>query len=92
MVDNTKVLLVVRLTQARPNDMTIAYSVCVQYSHVTADLILIAVDQEDIEWSSQSTGKSLQSRYPEAYCPITHLLIHYRQLINHAFLYQTHDA
>ena len=25
------------------------YSVCVQYSHATVDLILMAVDQKDIE-------------------------------------------
>ena len=31
-------------------DITITYSICVQYSHATVDLILMAVDQQDIEY------------------------------------------
>ena len=30
-------------------DITTTYSVCVQYSYATVDLILMAVDQKDIE-------------------------------------------
>ena len=29
--------------------LTMTYSVCVQYSHATIDLILMAVDEKDIE-------------------------------------------
>ena len=43
-----------------------------QYTHVTVDLLLMAVDQKDRKhWKSQ------QSKYPEAYCPIAHLLMQY---------------
>ena len=30
-------------------DITITYRICVQYSHATVDLLLMAVDQKDIE-------------------------------------------
>ena len=31
------------------HDIIITYSICVQYSYITVDLILMAVDQKDIE-------------------------------------------
>ena len=40
-------------------DITITYSTCVQYSHATVDLILMAVDQKDVEhWKEPAVHTS----------------------------------